>query len=167
MFEKIDTIFSTVKGYTQRPALALWDILLGHQQRVGTVGNLCEIGVGYGLTATVAATYLRPDEKLILVDYPGRFRQTVEDAVIAHAGAEAWRAVEWNAMDSREFRRGMTAAELGPVRWFHIDGEHTDEAVSNDLDMAHDLLGRDGIVCMDDFFSMRYIQVTQALFRSS
>ena len=43
-------------------------------------------------------------------------------------------------------------------RWIHIDGEHTGQAVANDLAIAHDLLADDGIICIDDFFSPAYPQ---------
>ena len=37
-------------------------------------------------------------------------------------------------------------------RWIHIDGEHTAQAVSNDLAIAETLLSDRGILVLDDFF---------------
>ena len=49
-------------------------------------------------------------------------------------------------------------------RWIHIDGEHTGQAVGNDLAIAHELLADDGIICIDDFFNPAYAQVSAASF---
>jgi len=47
-------------------------------------------------------------------------------------------------------------------RWAHIDGEHTGQALVNDLRLANQWIGDDGIICIDDFFNPMYPQLTQA-----
>jgi hypothetical protein len=38
----------------------------------------------------------------------------------------------------------------------HIDGEHTGTAVYSELELAHRIVQREGLVVIDDFFSPRY-----------
>ena len=42
------------------------------------------------------------------------------------------------------------------VRWMHIDGEHTGNTVWGELEIAHQIVGPQGMVVIDDFFSPRY-----------
>ena len=54
-------------------------------------------------------------------------------------------------------------AERDPVRWFHIDGEHSAPALALDLQLADKLLHSQGVVVVDDLFSFSYPQVTKAV----
>jgi hypothetical protein len=46
-----------------------------------------------------------------------------------------------------------------------VDGEHSGQSVTNDLEIADHLLSDRGIAVFDDFFSPGYPQVTQAIFQ--
>ena len=54
---------------------------------------------------------------------------------------------------------------FGKCRWVHVDGDHKGISVTNDLGLAADLIHEDGIICMDDFFSFRYPQLTAATYK--
>jgi hypothetical protein len=71
----------------------------------------------------------------------------------------------WVADVSQNLRNDPRLHPLaGTFRWIHIDGEHTGRAVTNDLEIARNFLSRDGIVCLDDFMSPAYPQITAATF---
>lgn len=164
-FETIRGLTERVKGFSQLQALAVWDLLLDHQHHRQQSGLLAEIGVAYGLTAAVLALHARPaaGEALLLFDLSDRLEGDVRTLIRTTAPDPA-PAVRFHAGDSRLWRRHVRAEDHGAARWVHIDGEHSGEAVTSDLDLAHHLLQRTGIVCVDDFFSPRYPQVTQAVF---
>ena len=56
------------------------------------------------------------------------------------------------------------AGRDGCFRWIHIDGEHSGPAVRNDLAIAAALIAPGGIICLDDFFTPAYPQITAAVF---
>ena len=62
----------------------------------------------------------------------------------------------------------LTEARLaemkGALRWIHIDGEHTGYTTRADLDTAAALISKNGLICVDDFFSFKYPQLTAAVY---
>ena len=50
------------------------------------------------------------------------------------------------------------------VRFLHIDGEHSFEAVVSDLDLCAELINERGIVAVDDVFTAASPCVTEALY---
>jgi len=71
----------------------------------------------------------------------------------------------WKA-DSRE----ITARDLrdklgqGAVRFSHIDGHHSRECLTNDLELVHPILHLDGIICLDDMLHPCYPMLESAVF---
>ena len=54
---------------------------------------------------------------------------------------------------------------LDKCRWIHIDGEHSESAISNDLEVAARLLSANGVISIDDFMLHSYPHLTRAAFR--
>jgi hypothetical protein len=67
--------------------------------------------------------------------------------------------------------RTMAPAELtealggGPVRFFHIDGEHADESLSRDLALALPLMHPQGLICLDDMLHPAYPRLVETVHR--
>jgi Methyltransferase domain len=136
-----------------------WDILLSRQDDLGVAGDLLEIGVLNGKSATLIALYARAHEKLVLVD-PALRREAVAAVESIHAN---------NNVHVRDFSQNLRrhpemADRHGCFRWIHIDGEHSGPAVRNDLEIAVELVAPGGIICLDDFFTPAYPQITAAVF---
>jgi hypothetical protein len=152
-WEKIDAI----PGWFGFHSYALWRALLDFQAGAPhgvPAGDLFEIGVWKGRSASVLATYCKPGEKLYLcdldLDEPAVHRAFASVAaapkdVITLSGPSA-------QLPGRLDLRTMHQS----VRWMHIDGEHTGTAVWRDLEVAHQIVGSRGLVVIDDFFSPRY-----------
>lgn len=152
--------FGTLDGWFDETSQAIWDCLLSYQADNNIHGNLLEIGVAYGKSATLMALHARDDEqgffvdammdtaKPILADLLGEERLT-----FIKAPSEALNTPNILSQWHRRFR------------WIHIDGEHTGMAVANDLAIADAALHRTGIVSLDDFFNPGYPQVARAVFR--
>ena len=59
----------------------------------------------------------------------------------------------------------MSSCSTGaPFAGFILEGEHTGQAVANDLAIAHELLADDDIICVGDFLNPAYAQVSAAVF---
>ncbi len=153
-----------IEGWFFDGAIAVWDSLLAWQQRRRIGGNLLEIGVHHGKSAALMAMHAEPGQKVVLVDYelkPGPIEQALQAAQPAPG-------VEFVTVhgDSRDLPTSPLAnATRRSYRWIHIDGEHTGGAVSSDLATANQLLAKNGVVVVDDFFSWLYPQVTESVLR--
>lgn len=149
----------SVEGWFFPEAAATWDVLLDLQ---GTrlCGALGEIGVYHGKSAALLALHLRENEQLYLVDTADRpeiafLRRLVRPEQITML---VGRSSHLPAM-------APSIPHLRQFRWIHIDGEHTGEALVNDLRLASLALHDEGIICLDDFFSHMYPQLTAATFQ--
>jgi len=151
--------FSWVEGWFGTEAIATWDTLLTLQSQTNCCGNLLEIGVLKGKSAALLALHARPDEICIFVD--PTLRKMATDVV----GMIRSQNNIWISDVSQNLRTDPRLHPLaGTFRWIHIDGEHTGRAVTNDLEIAANLLSHDGVVCLDDFMSPAYPQITAATF---
>lgn len=153
-------IVNSIGGFMSENNTAIWDTLLCHQQARCIQGNILEIGVFKGRSASILCQHKRPDEELWLVDFSDFLDEAIHNTVaIQPTGVRYIKAKSselWRNADLAKLRRSF--------RWLHIDGEHTGNAVANDLTLAAELLSDDGMICVDDFFSPSYPQITAAVF---
>jgi Methyltransferase domain len=148
-WQKVDAI----PGWFGAHSYALWRSLLDFQAE-NVRGDLFEIGVWRGRSASVLASYCRDDERLYLCDLQvdAESLNTAFEAV----GAKGRNIVTIAAPSSELPGRLDLRAMHQTVRWMHIDGEHTGSAVYSELELANQLVRPDGLVVVDDFFSPRY-----------
>ncbi len=105
------------------------------------------------------ALHARPDESLALVDLALR-REAIDVVESLHPAPNIYfRTVSQEILADQRLD-GLR----GACRWVHIDGEHSGPAVENDLDLAASLLAPRGVICLDDFFTPAYPQITRATF---
>lgn len=148
-----------IPGWFQDQAAATWDSLLAYQTAKGIEGHMAEIGVYRGKSALMLAMHSRPEEELVLVDIdsmdePKRFISPVKANNVHYIQSESFDLI----------RSGLVESGGNKFRFISIDGEHTREAVARDLGFANQLLSRDGIISLDDFFSTSYPHITAAVF---
>lgn len=160
-FETMLGIVRGIEGFMEESNVAIWDSLLCLHNDICIQGNLMEIGVYKGKSASVLCQHRRPDEELWLVDFSAFIDEAQRNLssltparvhFVKQRSSDLWR------------HEGLRAARRS-FRWVHIDGEHTGSAVANDLSLASDLLADRGIVCVDDFFNPAYPQITAAVFQ--
>jgi hypothetical protein len=149
-WEKVDA----VDGWFGFHSYALWRSLLDFQKAGGQSGDLFEIGVWRGRSATVLASYQQAGETLHLCDL--RIDGPAIRAALDSVGIANPRLVEISGPSSELPGRLDLRALHQSVRWMHIDGEHTGAAVYSELELAHQIVRHDGLVVVDDFFSPRY-----------
>ena len=153
--------FANTPGWFYGQSAAIWDTLLSYQEATNNDGNLLEIGVFQGKSAGMAALHRRGNETCVFVDpmpldhVESRIKEVIPSAKCQYL------------QEFSQFlpRHPFVRDAARDFRWIHIDGEHSAQAVCNDLAIAEMLLSDRGILVLDDFFSPSYPQITQALFR--
>jgi hypothetical protein len=149
-WEKVDAL----SGWFGFHSYALWRCLLDFQKAGDLRGDLFEIGVWRGRSASVLAAYCRDDETLYLCDL--KVDVDALRTAFGSVGAADRKVVAISAPSAELSGRLDLRAMHGSVRFMHIDGEHTGTAVYRDLELAHRLVRPEGVVVIDDFFSPRY-----------
>lgn len=132
-------------------AARLWGILLATQEAAGVTGDVGEVGVFKGYGSFLPASNMKAGETVWLVDIAGHFLQVATGFLIEQAGVASNQVLTVEGT-SRDFVQSYSIVESPRwLRWVHIDGEHSKEAVVQDLDNVRDLLSRDAVVVIDDY----------------
>ena len=151
--------FSQLPGWFSPQAAALADAFLSLQAARGGRGDLLEIGVYKGKSATLSTLHARPDEQCVFIDpqLDSDLRATIhriKPSLTTFADMTSERVATSGLLNRAE----------RTFRWIHIDGEPSSRAVANDLALADRLLGDDGLTVVNGFFDAAYPQVTWELF---
>jgi hypothetical protein len=141
-----------IPGWFGFHSYALWRALLDFQ--AATPGDLFEIGVWKGRSASVLATYCKQGETLFLCDL--ELDEPAVRQAFASVGTEPQNVVRISGPSSELPAKLDLRAMHRSVRWMHIDGEHTGPTVWSELEMANQIVAPKGLAVVDDFFSPRY-----------
>jgi predicted O-methyltransferase YrrM len=139
--------------------------LLAWQKGLGIAGDIMEVGVFRAGTASLLATSLEPAQRIFLIDpfqQEAANRKTIQD----FAGVDPKQLI-FQLTDSmlvNKWRERMLAPQLPLVRFAHIDGEHSYDAVYSDIDLAYRFLAPGGLIVLDDIFDTDHACCTHALF---
>jgi len=158
-FERFQAESADVPGFVLPESIAIWDFFLNEQERKQVTGPLLEIGVYCGKSAIMLAMHARPEDELVLVD----FSDFVDQAAVNIHKFKNERVRIIKAESSSSACWALVKEQKRSFRWIHIDGDHKARTVENDLRLASRLLAENGIICVDDFFSPRYPQLTYAV----
>jgi len=165
---------ATVQGFLTSLDAQLIRALLCYQSDNNVTGNLCEIGVHHGRLFFMLALARRANERALAIDL---FEDDVENVKTQHAGRD--RALFENArrlgieLSEEETLKASSldikpadilARASGPIRFFSIDGGHSYEHVENDLQLAQQTLAGQGIIAVDDFFNIGWVDVSFATY---
>ena len=151
--------YLAVRGMSSPFAARIIVALLARQTASGVRGHVAEIGVFEGRLLIAMALTLADGERALAIDHfawpdPG-VRGRFEANLAAH-GVPAGRVVVRQG-DSRLLTpRRLIAALGGPVRFFHVDGEHTAEHLAGDLRLAAAAAAPEGVVALDDMLHPGY-----------
>ncbi len=151
--------FGDVDGSFNDVSQATWDLLLGYQAEVGILGNFFEIGVQHGKSALLSALHLRGDEWQVYCDLYLR-----DEARARIESIRSERTIFLRKSSTLVRIDSDLAEATGGYRWIHIDGNHSTSVVYKDLELADQLLGDDGMLVLDDFFSVQYPQITASYY---
>ena len=129
------------------------------QSKHGIAGHLAEIGTFAGRYFIALSHALTDDERAIGFDtfhWPSPKVKTKLEENIAKYGLPA-RSIVAAADSLKLSAKDILALAPGKkVRFFHVDGEHTPEHLSNDLTLASKTLDDRGVICLDDMLHAGY-----------
>jgi hypothetical protein len=151
--------FGRVRGMSSRFAAGICGWLIGHQTRQGITGGVVEIGAFEGRFLFALALALPEGEPAIGIDSFDWPSPAIEARFHGHAKrlGLTGRVTGWKG-DSRQIAPAdlMTRLAGRPARFIHIDGEHSPEALTSDLELAVACLHRHGLICLDDMLHPGY-----------
>ncbi len=152
--------YNGVVGMSSQFAAAICCGLLRIQTAAGVKGPVVEIGAFEGRFFIALAKALAPDEVALGIDLFDWPNPQVEDRFVANCdryGVKPEQCIVWKT-DSRTMQAADILAKLGGARprFVHIDGEHSRQALSADLERATAVLAPEGIVVLDDMLHPGY-----------
>jgi predicted O-methyltransferase YrrM len=159
--------YERVRGMSSRFAAAICGHLIRRQTELSVGGDLIEIGTFEGRFFIAMALGLTAGETALGIDrfdWPDANIEARFHANCAAHGIARGRYLSWRA-DSRAITSDGLREKLGgrPVRFAHIDGHHSRDCLTNDLELITPLLRRDGIICLDDMLHPGYPMMISAV----
>jgi predicted O-methyltransferase YrrM len=169
----LDDGYDRVVGMSSRFAAAVTAGLMRIQTEAGVSGPIAEFGTFEGRFFIALGHALAPGEIAVGIDtFEWPNPQVIErfERNCREHGLVLERRVTWKA-DTGRMLPAELLAKLGgrKARLIHIDGEHTQAALTKDLELAAAVLADDGVLVLDDMLHPGYptliAAVTQFLAR--
>jgi len=155
----IEQHYFSVHGMSSSFAATVGAATMRIQSKHGITGHFAEIGTFAGRYFIALSHALTGDERAIGFDtflWPGPQVRTKLDENIAKYGV-ANRSTIMAADSLKLSAEDILALAPGKkVRFFHVDGEHTPEHLTNDLALATKSLDTRGVICLDDMLHAGY-----------
>jgi hypothetical protein len=156
----LDGGYSRIRGMSSRFAAAICGHVIRRQTELGIAGDMAEIGAFEGRFFIALALGLAPGERAFGIDLFDWPDDGVHDRLLQNcetAGLARDRFVTWKG-DTRTLPpdglRGQLAVKQ--ARFIHIDGEHSYQCLSHDLELAHHVLHPSGVIAVDDMLHPGY-----------
>jgi hypothetical protein len=154
-----------VTGFLQSEVLLLLDVLNSAQRAKQITGGVAEIGVHHGKLFIGLRLLQRGGEKSVAIDIFGDQELNIDGS--GHGNLEKFinNVNLWSSMDDVVVHQGdstkLTPETLrglagGDIRFFSVDGGHTEEIVFSDMKLAEATLADGGIVIADDVFNEQW-----------
>ena len=160
--------YETVRGMSSAFAATICGHIIRRQTELGIKGHIAEIGTFEGRFFIAMALGLAEGERALGIDtfnWPNDgLARSVSCALCA-----AWARKGPLRRRSRRNARDLSADDIrkelgGPVRFWHLDGDHSREALTADLDLAAATLHPQGIICLDDMLHPGYPLLVVAVY---
>jgi hypothetical protein len=154
-----------VTGFLEPEILLMLDVLNSAQRAKQISGAVAEIGVHHGKLFIALRLLQRGGEKSVAVDIFDDQELNVDGS--GHGSLEKFvnNVKLWSSMDDVVLHQGdstkLEPAKLrelagGDIRFFSVDGGHTEEIVYSDMKLAEATLADGGIVIADDVFNEQW-----------
>jgi predicted O-methyltransferase YrrM len=151
--------YETVRGMSSRFAATICGHVIRRQTELGISGHIAEVGTFEGRFFIAMALGLAPGERALGIDTFDWPNAGLYDRFNAHCARFGLTHEHYSALkaSTRDLAaRDITAALGGPVRFWHIDGDHQRNSLTTDLDLAWSVLHPKGILCLDDMLHPGY-----------
>jgi len=151
--------YGQVRGMSSGFAARVVAHLMAAQAAAGIAGGAAEIGTFEGRFFIAMGLSLAPGERIFgadSFDWPDDGVEARLRANMAKQGLAAAIATIWRGDSAR-----LTAADIlgplgAPARIIHIDGDHTDAALTADLALAVQVVRPEGLIVLDDMLHPIY-----------
>jgi hypothetical protein len=161
-----------VDGWLDKTTAIISNGLMRHQSAVGLTGPVCEIGVHHGKYFIALACGLCPNEKGIAIDLFENQEENIDHSGLGDRGMfdrniERFLYPPSIAVISGNSTR-LSANDIskhGAVRFFSVDGGHTEAITLNDLRLAEQAIATGGIVALDDILHQGWTGVISGYVR--
>ncbi|MBS0242648.1 MAG: class I SAM-dependent methyltransferase [Proteobacteria bacterium] len=151
--------YDRVVGMSSRFAAAVCGRLLKLQSSLGVEGHFAEIGAFEGRFLIAMAHALEPGERAVGMDifeWPNAEVKDRFEANCSRHGLSRDRVVTWKVDSGSATAAEVTAKAGGPIRMFHVDGEHSRAALTKDLELATASIAPGGLIVLDDMLHPGY-----------
>jgi hypothetical protein len=151
--------YDSVRGMSSAFAATICGHIIRRQSELGITGHIAEIGTFEGRFFIAMALGLGPSERALGIDTFNWPNEGLWDLFHAHCARlglarERYTAIKANVRDLAP--QDITTALGGPVRFWHLDGDHSREALTADLALAEATVHPQGIICLDDMLHPGY-----------
>lgn len=158
-----------VNGWLQRVDAEIIGSILEFQIQQGIAGGCVEIGVHHGKSFIPLCMALRDDELALCVDIfddqsknldtsgKGDFNSFQANLAKFHIDPLKTRVFKGS---SENVNPDYILQQVGPVRFFSVDGGHWNSIVQNDLRLAEKTLAQGGVIALDDYCRAEWPDVT-------
>jgi hypothetical protein len=156
----LEAHYDKVIGMSSRFAAAICCGLMRIQSEMGVKGPVAELGAFEGRFFIALAKALQDGERALGIDiFEWPNPQVIDrfEANCVRQGVPVEKRITWKA-DSNKMAPEELLAKLGgeKVRLIHVDGEHTQAALSKDLELATAVIGEGGVIVLDDMLHPGY-----------
>lgn len=163
----LDDGFFSVPGMSSRFAAGIVCGLMRIQTSMGVSGHAAEVGTFQGRFFIALAHALAPGERALGIDSFDWPTPTVRDRFeenCSRYGVGPDKRIIWKADSTSLTPADLTGRlEGGRVRLFHVDGDHTRDSLTHDLELATSVLGSGGLIVLDDMLHPGYPMLVLAV----
>ena len=156
----LDHGYAKVPGMSSLFAAAMVGQMMRLQREFAVTGAVAEIGAFEGRFFIALAHALAPGETALgmdVFDWPNDGVMARFEANCERHGIAADRRVAWKINSARTTPAELLARLGGQrVRLFHIDGEHSEPALTADLELATATMADGGLIVLDDMLHPGY-----------
>ncbi len=156
----LEESYDKVIGMSSRFAAGICCGLMRIQSELGVTGPVAELGAFEGRFFIALAKSLHDGERALGIDtfeWPNPQVLDRFEANCVRQGVPAEKRITWKA-DSNKMTPEELLAKLDGerVRLIHVDGEHTQAALSKDLALATAVIRDGGVIVLDDMLHPGY-----------
>jgi predicted O-methyltransferase YrrM len=156
----LDGSYDEVIGMSSRFAAAVTCGLMRVQSELGVKGPVAELGAFEGRFFIALAKALQDGERALGIDiFEWPNPQVIDrfEANCARQGVPAGKRITWKADSNKMMPEELLAKLDGDkVRLIHVDGEHTQAALTKDLELATAVIRDGGVIVLDDMLHPGY-----------
>jgi hypothetical protein len=160
--------YETVRGMSSRFAATICGHVIRRQTELAITGHFAEVGTFEGRFFIAMALGLAPTEKALGIDTFEWPNAGLFDRFHGHCARFGLRSERYTALKADT--KNLTAKDItaalggGPVRFWHIDGDHTRKSLWVDLDLCASVMHPKGILCLDDMLHPGYPLMVTGVF---